>query len=122
MLYTGYFAKTKKYEEAGLTPVSVALVTPLFFKGPKWSFFAPRKQLLDAYKADEITQEQFSTYYTNNLEATINTELQKKLRYTIGKHNIVMLCYEKSGDFCHRKILADWLIKKLDIKVDEYTI
>ena len=34
--------------------------------------------------------------------------------------NIILLCYEKSGDFCHRHILADWLEENFGYKVKEY--
>ena len=33
----------------------------------------------------------------------------------------VLLCYEKSGDFCHRHLVADWLNKKLDLNIQEYS-
>ena len=38
MIYTGYFAKTKKYTEAGLTPASIAGKSPDFFNGIEWKF------------------------------------------------------------------------------------
>lgn len=34
----------------------------------------------------------------------------KELLRTITSHrDIVLCCYEKPGDFCHRHILAEWL-------------
>jgi len=33
--------------------------------------------------------------------------------------NAVLLCWEKSGDFCHRHIVADWLSKALKIDILE---
>lgn len=33
--------------------------------------------------------------------------------------NIALICYEKSGDFCHRHIVADWL-KASGIEVNEW--
>ena len=32
----------------------------------------------------------------------------------------VLLCYEKSGDFCHRHLVANWLSDNLGIEVKEY--
>ena len=32
----------------------------------------------------------------------------------------VLLCYEKSSDFCHRHLVADWLSKQLNISVEEF--
>jgi uncharacterized protein (DUF488 family) len=34
--------------------------------------------------------------------------------------DIIFLCYEKSGDFCHRHILADWLEENMGVRVEEY--
>ena len=49
-MYTGYFAKLKSYEEAGLVPVSIAAKAPDWYHGaqykklaPKWSFFSEWK-------------------------------------------------------------------------------
>lgn len=28
-----------------------------------------------------------------------------------SKHDIALICYEKPSDFCHRHLVADWLIK-----------
>jgi hypothetical protein len=34
--------------------------------------------------------------------------------------NVILLCYEKPGDFCHRHIVADWLESNFGMRVDEY--
>ena len=31
----------------------------------------------------------------------------------------VLLCWEKPGDFCHRRLVADWLEKAIGIKISE---
>jgi hypothetical protein len=31
----------------------------------------------------------------------------------------VLLCWEKSGTFCHRRMVADWFKDQLNIQVDE---
>ena len=36
-MYTGYFAKLKKYKDAGLTPVAISRTQPAFYRT------APRK-------------------------------------------------------------------------------
>ena len=36
--------------------------------------------------------------------------------------DIILLCYEKSGDFCHRHIVADWIESELKKRVEEYPI
>lgn len=122
MLYTGYFAKTKYYKDNGLVPVSVAGYTPLFFTDPKWTFFAPKKALFDSWKKGDISNEEYSEYYRKNLDSTITPAILNKLKYTAGRYDIVLCCYEKSGDFCHRHTLASWLSEKTGLKVDEYPV
>jgi len=42
----------------------------------------------------------------------------KKVYEELGEDSI-LLCWEKSGDFCHRRLVAEWLEKELNVKVNE---
>ena len=42
----------------------------------------------------------------------------RKVFDEIGE-NSILLCYEKSGKFCHRRLVADWIEKELGIEVPE---
>ena len=35
----------------------------------------------------------------------------QKFQHLLLEHNCILICYEKTGDFCHRHILANWLNK-----------
>lgn len=120
MLYTGYFARTKSYIKEGIHPVSIAGKTPDFFTYNKWSIFAPRKPLFDAWKSGEISNEEYVSLYKEYLSDTITPVKAEKLKEVISEKDIVMCCYEKSGDFCHRHALAEWLFDMLGIEVKEY--
>jgi len=37
-----------------------------------------------------------------------------------GVKDIALLCYEKPGDFCHRRLFADWLKEKTGYEVKEF--
>ena len=37
----------------------------------------------------------------------------------LGGDNLVMLCWEPPGEFCHRRVAAAWLQRKLGVKVPE---
>lgn len=37
-----------------------------------------------------------------------------------GEKDVVLLCYEKTGDWCHRHILARFLNEQFDLGVTEY--
>ena len=41
-----------------------------------------------------------------------NSVLNQLARRSNGKlDSVILLCYEKPGDFCHRHLVADWLTK-----------
>ena len=117
-LYTGYFAQTKKYILAGYTPVSVAGKTPDFFKGDRWLDFAPRKELFLRWKNGELSDIEYGREYLRYLDTIPSEDIEEVRDLTKGA-KIVMCCYEKPEDFCHRKYLALFLTKKHGFKVSE---
>lgn len=113
-MYTGYFAKLKSYEEAGLVPVSIALKTPDWYHGaqykklaPKWSFFSEWKN--GSHKGDnDYYMQHFKTEVLDNLDPE---QVVKELEEFTGvsRDKIILICYEKPGDFCHRHLVSMWL-------------
>jgi uncharacterized protein (DUF488 family) len=45
----------------------------------------------------------------------------QKIANTKDTDKIILLCYEKPGDFCHRHLVADWLtkngLKTIELKI-----
>lgn len=119
ILYTGYFSKTKKYVEAGLTPISISRFTPNFFKYARMSILAPPVDLLNKFKQKEITEDTFTIAYLDYLHSFPPIYLEQ-LQEEIEKDNLIFLCYEKPTDFCHRHILARFLKEKFNIEVKEF--
>lgn len=121
MIYTGYYAKLKKYEEAGLTPISIAGKAPEFYKGIQFKKFAPSWDIFSKWKSGEINNFQ----YTERFKSEVLDKLSKveiKNFLDSFETDIILLCYEKSGDFCHRHIVADWIESELSRRVEEYPI
>ena len=122
-MLTGYFAKLKNYQKANLTPISIAAKAPIWYKGdeykklaPKWSFYSEWKN--GSHKGD-------NDYYIKHFKEEILDKLdpEQVLRELEGfsgvsEDNIILLCYEKTGTFCHRHLVADWLNQ--NIKRDNY--
>ena len=113
-MYTGYFAQLKQYEAAGLIPISICGKAPDWYNGlqykvlaPKWSFFKEWKE--GSHKGDnEYYIEHFNTEVLNNLTARKVIRDIESLSGVSSK-GIILICYEKPGDFCHRHLVADWL-------------
>ena len=121
MIYTGYYAKLKKYEEDGLYPISISGKVPDFYTKAYWSDFAPRYEDFLEWKAGKIDDLEFTKKYREWLDSLNKQEIRDVIKELEDEGNkIVFLCYEKSGDFCHRHILADWLEENLGYVVDEY--
>ena len=69
MIYTGYFAKVKQYENAGLTTVSISGKAPDFYKGPEYKGLAPRWQMFSDWKKGKIDNFGYTKLFNQYLGA-----------------------------------------------------
>ena len=121
MIYTSYFAKLSKLP-ANIIPIAICGKSPEWYKGiqykklaPKWSFFSIWKETHD----NEYYIKHFNEEVLNPLNAN---DVINELYSLAGKNqdaDIVLICYEKPGDFCHRHLVADWLTRN-GYPVEEY--
>ena len=113
MYYTSYFAKIRNlnnkenYKFATITSSKPTFCNSLFLD---WSFLGPSKELLKDYKAGNISKEQYTKIYLENLN-NIWLDIENFITDNKDK-NIVLLCYEGPGKFCHRHLLREFLINK----------
>ena len=123
-MYTGYFSKLKKYTVKNLTPVSIALFTPKWYKGFVYLPLAPSYNLLNRYKYNSISVNDYIIEYNLQLRKLNPIKVRSDLlEFSPNLDNIILMCYEKSGDFCHRSLAADWLYKNNIINFyEEFTI
>ena len=107
MIYTSYFSSHKYNPEDG---VSISRWNS-FWKGATFIDLAPSERLITWWKSlpkvvqelPEVQEQYKQAYYAetlNNLDAAVVAS------NLAGK---VLLCFEKSTDFCHRHIVAGWL-------------
>jgi uncharacterized protein (DUF488 family) len=113
-MFTGYFAKLRDYQQAGLTPISISGKAPDWYDGlqykklaPKWVFFNEWKN--GSHKGD-------NNYYISQFDAQVLKPLTVEgvladLDKLSGREldKVILLCYEKPADFCHRHLVADWI-------------
>lgn len=117
-IYTSYFGNLKKLGADKIVPIGVALYTPKWYSGPELKVLAPRGYML----AKNISEQQYTQMYVNHvLSALAPNHVLNLISQISGGRDCALLCYEKPGDFCHRRLIADWLQKGLGITVDEYT-
>ena len=113
---TSYFGNRnlKKFDNSRL--VSVSMKPPDYFKSfiRIYRPLCPSYNLVKSYKSGSISEFEYTIQYYNILN-----KLDPEIVYNqLGKDSI-LLCYEKSGKFCHRRIVAGWLERSLDIIVSE---
>lgn len=81
---------------------------------------APEKKLLWKAKQGKISQEEYALQYMAQVRGVFDPQtLYKELQNRFTGRDIVFLCFEKKGEFCHRRLLAKWLEEALDITVQE---
>lgn len=102
MIYTSYFA-SKKYDVD--KAVCIARWSPSSFNNMlHCPDLYPPADLLKDWKENKITEEEYTRRYKRDVLAKLNPNtIYNALD---GK---VLLCYEKSGSFCHRNIVREWL-------------
>ena len=120
-IYTSYYSKAAKLNENDFVFIQISLSSPKWFPHNlvKFLSLAPTWDLLNSYKDGEIkSEEQYDKKYYEILNSLNKEEVIKKLNWIKEKtnKNVVLLCWEKDKNECHRSLLANWL----DIGVIEY--
>lgn len=111
-IYTCFFGNYRNFPEDSYI-IGVARHSPQDIED--WVNLAPSVKLLQQYKNKEIDEFIFKIKYLNELYILNKKEYIDYLRDLEKKYkNIILCCYEKKEDFCHRHILAEWL--DLDIQ------
>ncbi len=105
MIQTSYFANYRNFPE-GKKTVSISRFTPDGVNADSCAMeLAPLPELLKEYKEGKIDEAGYTKRYIDEVLAPLNPkEIAKRYK------NSIFLCYEKEGDFCHRHVLANWLL------------
>lgn len=109
-IYTGYFAKISDYEKLGIVPVGIALGSPHFFHGLTYKKLAPKPWMLTKFKTGELSEDEYVENFKNLVLKYLSVEVVKiELEALSEGKDIVLLCWEATGKFCHRNIVAEWI-------------
>ncbi len=107
MIYTSYFGNYKNFPEDSYV-IGVARHPPPDVEN--WVNLAPSAELLQQYKSKKIDEFIFKLKYLSELRVLNRKEYRDYLHDLENRYkNIILCCYEKKEDFCHRHILAEWL-------------
>jgi len=105
---TSYFAKY-----TGHHGINIALKQPKNVKFKSYPKLFPKWSFLSKYFKDHNKEEYTKSYHKEVLSKLNPQEVYDELK------GCTLLCWEKSGKFCHRRIVAEWLQKELGVIVPE---
>lgn len=119
MIYTSYFSNWRNFPE-GAKVVGITQYPPKGWDTTKqnWTGLAPSPELLQQFKNHQINEAVFKFQYLEELEKKYGNKKQdivNYLKHISQEHDLVLCCYEKKGDFCHRHILREWLEDSIEI-------
>ena len=109
MIYLSNFRTSGKDSRA----VSIAAMTPKWFKGEVRKDLAPKLSTLAKYKKGEMTMEEYIQEYVNVIYSHDLDKLAEEL------DERVLLCYCSKKEVCHRLWLAVYLRKETGVEVEE---
>ena len=78
-------------------------------------FLYPSRDLLRSYRAGQTDFAQLTTAYLGELEQRLGEapEFQEWLERTPTLGDFTLLCFERAGEPCHRRVLARWLLEQV---------
>lgn len=137
MIFTSYFGKLRELPE-NIFPIAISAIVPPGLKDiARYPRLTPNYDILMQYKIDH-NEARYTECYKKavlddldvdqvllELDRMIPIHMRHCLRSVL--HNleddpnchVALICYEKSADFCHRHLVADWF-KRNGIECKEW--
>ena len=109
LIYTTYFAKLNKLPK-DVVPIAICGKVPEWYIGFRYKPLAPKYTFFMEWKKNRDNNyyiEHFNKEVLDKLDA--NEVVNDLLRLSNGRM-FALVCYEKPAEFCHRHLVADWLI------------
>jgi len=110
---TSYFAN--RSAAADPNAVAISRGVPRWFKGRVYDPLRPSWALVEAAKSGKITNAEYERRYRSEVLDGLDPAV---VRRELGDEAI-LLCWERPGASCHRRIVARWLEEALGIEVGE---
>ena len=111
---TSYFGNKAVVDNSNA--VSIARWPPRWWGSRRrYIILAPPIDLLNRYKAG-LTWPEYVREYKRDVLSKLDPV---KVLTDLGDESI-LLCWEKPSEYCHRRLVAEWLANHLNIKVPEF--
>jgi len=123
-IFTGCYDNCKS---GNLVSISGDKGRSIGFNGNSYTKLAPKKDFWSIWhdnigKIDEDENNKYymHEYYNQVLSHLDANEVLSELQ-SFGE-DVVLLCFEKEDEFCHRQLVAIWLERSLEIETQEISI
>lgn len=106
-IYTCQLAKWRKVKEKNLTLIDTTIKSGLRWLAPNWD-------MVIGYKKGNYSKTTYTHMYIRlmNISLSLNEEKWEKL--ILENDNLVLACYCKAGDFCHRHLLKEFIKRQAE--------
>lgn len=116
---TSYFSNIRNIK----LPLSISQHPPKWYSGPQLKLLAPPWELVKKAHSGMSADEYAAEFHRLVLARLDAREVYDAI---VAEHtdDIVLLCFEKlesPGDFCHRRLVAEWFERELGVEVPEWT-
>lgn len=107
-IYTSYYAN-EKHLPKDIIRISISLYQPRGVLFYRLSQFCPNSSILSEYKSNPNEQIYTKRFNSEILGKLNKNEVIELINNISNGRDLVLLCYEKSGSFCHRSLVAKYL-------------
>lgn len=110
MIYTSYFENINQIP-SDLIPIAICGKSPEWYKGLQYKKLAPKHYFFAVWKETHDNAYYEEHFRRDVLQKLDIVEVLKDL-HTMGEgKDVVLLCYEKPTEFCHRSLVRDWFLE-----------
>lgn len=110
-LYTSYFAKLRSIDNNKYEVISICGKAPSWYTGKQYKKLAPKYDFFIKWKENKDNNYYIEHFNKEVLELLDVHEVVNELLVLSDNKDVVLVCYEKPTDFCHRHLVSDWLTK-----------
>lgn len=114
-IYTSNYARHGNNHDA----IAISLTVPEWYEGNRLEYLAPKSDMVGKIKkgSENYNQRKYTREYIDLLKAR-NINPQRLVDSL--PDGTILLCYESPGDFCHRRLLADWIERHTGVVIPEW--
>lgn len=109
---------TSNYARNGRNPnaYGISYKRSRWYSGKMIFELAPEPKIVIAIKSGEIDEREYIEEYLRTLRAR---DLTPEKAVKLIPDDAVLLCFESPKDFCHRRVLAQWIKRGVGLEIPE---